>query len=156
MSTTKELINWLGRQVKMAEEEECPNAAASLEAVAQHLKELEALAETLKNEAQIHAMEAKTANATINEINQFISGATGEPANWHGAKPVKDFVSDLKAQLEAAKKDVVRLEYLDSLATYSSRSFMGGTHHLEFTHDFDSPNSSFYAAIDAAIQAGEV
>ena len=58
------------------------------------------------------------------------------------------------AKIEALEKDAERLAYLDSLATYNGRSFMGGTHHLEFTHDFDSPNSSFYAAIDAAI-AGE-
>ena len=69
----------------------------------------------------------------------------------------KDLISDMHTkalQIEALEKDAKRLAYLDSLATYSGRSFMGGTHHLEFTHDFDSPNSSFYAAIDAAI-AGE-
>jgi hypothetical protein len=60
---------------------------------------LKALAETLKNEAQIHAMEARGTNATINEINKFISGATGEPANWHGAQPVKEYVNGLKAQI---------------------------------------------------------
>ena len=76
------------------------------------INELEALNETLKNEAQIHAMEAKSANATINEINQFISGATGEPANWHGAQPVKKFVNNLKAQLAAVRKDAARYQWL--------------------------------------------
>lgn len=68
------------------------------------ITELEALSANLKQEAQIHAMEARGANATINEINQFISGGSGEPANWHGAQPVKDFVNALKAQLADAKQ----------------------------------------------------
>jgi hypothetical protein len=66
---------------------------------ATEIAELKALAANLKQEAQMHAMEARGANATINEINQFISGATGEPANWHGAQPVKEFVNELKAKL---------------------------------------------------------
>jgi hypothetical protein len=43
----------------------------------------------LKQEAQIHAQEAKTANSTIYEIYQCVTGATGEPGNWHGAEPVR-------------------------------------------------------------------
>lgn len=46
----------------------------------------------LKHEAQIHAQEARTANSTITEIYQVISGATGEPGNWNGAEPVRAYV----------------------------------------------------------------
>lgn len=48
----------------------------------------------LKLEAQIHAQEARTANATIAEIYQCVSGATGEPGNWHGAEPVRRLVQE--------------------------------------------------------------
>lgn len=48
------------------------------------------LNERLKIEAQGHAQEAKTANATIAEIYQCVSQSTGEVGNWHGAQPVRD------------------------------------------------------------------
>lgn len=65
----------------------------------QHRKLKQALAEKgqiieqLKQEAQIHAQEARTANRTIAEIYQVVSGATGEPGNWHGAEPVKQLTA---------------------------------------------------------------
>src|SRR5690606_19977461 len=62
----------------------------------------EALAERLKLEAQSHAMEARTANSTIHEIYQIVSGGKGEPGNWHGAEPVR-------AKLEALKRENAEL-----------------------------------------------
>jgi len=59
------------------------------------------LVERLKLEAQGHAQEARTANATIYEIYQVISGATGEPGNWHGAQPVRDYVEKTAAHIQA-------------------------------------------------------
>jgi hypothetical protein len=59
---------------------------------------------------------------------------------------------ELMARVAELEKDAARLDYLDSLATYQGRSFMGGTHHLDFTHDLENPNSSFRAAIDDAMQ----
>jgi ribosomal protein L9 len=100
---------------------------------ATEIAELKALAANLKQEAQIHAMEARGANATINEINQFISGATGEPANWHGAQPVKEFVNELKAKLA----EVMPLAKFGALVM-DSKLLMG--------HD--------YGTIDRAIEAG--
>lgn len=62
------------------------------------IDELTELSERLKNEAQIHAQEARTAKATIAEIYQAVTGATGEPGNWNGAKPViDDFLEEFKA-----------------------------------------------------------
>jgi len=52
------------------------------------LQQAETLTERLKQEAQVHAQEARTANTTIAEIYQACSGATGEHGNWHGAAPV--------------------------------------------------------------------
>lgn len=55
-----------------------------------------ALIERLKNEAQIHAQEARTANATIAEIYQIVTGKTGEPGNWNGAEPVRKCIEELR------------------------------------------------------------
>lgn len=63
------------------------------------------------------------------------------------SKQTSQVVSD--DEIEQLRADSERLDYLDSLATYSG-SFMGGIHTLEFTHEFDKPNGSFRAAIDAA------
>lgn len=57
-----------------------------------------ALVERLKQEAQIHAQEARTANATIAEIYQCVTGATGEPGNWNGAAPVRELVERLRKE----------------------------------------------------------
>lgn len=57
------------------------------------LAEQERLIERLKQEAEIHAQEARTANRTIAEIYQVVSGATGEPGNWHGAEPVRQLMA---------------------------------------------------------------
>jgi len=57
----------------------------------------------LQQEAAIHAQEARTANATIAEIYQLISGGKGEPGNWNGARPVRDYVqqhSEVRSALE--------------------------------------------------------
>ena len=53
-----------------------------------------ALYETCKQQAQIHAQEARTANATIAKIYQLITGATGEPGNWNGAEPVRKLIAE--------------------------------------------------------------
>jgi hypothetical protein len=52
------------------------------------------LIERLRLEAQIHAQEARTANATIAEIYQLCSGGKGEPVNWHGAEPVRALIAE--------------------------------------------------------------
>lgn len=73
--------------------------------------ELEALAERLKHEAQLHAQEARTANATIAEIYREVSGGKGEPGNWNGAEPVRAELTALRArvtELEAALRTIER------------------------------------------------
>lgn len=60
-----------------------------------------AVAEHLKQEAQTHAQEARTANSTIAEIYRIVSGGTGEPGNWNGAEPVRKCIEDLRAQVAA-------------------------------------------------------
>lgn len=70
---------------------------ALIEQQAREIERLKDLNEHLKIEAQGHAQEAKTANATIAEIYQCVSGATGEVGSWHGAQPVRDAM-DKQAQ----------------------------------------------------------
>lgn len=61
------------------------------------------LSDRLKLEAQTHAMEARTANATIAEIYRVCSGGTGEPGNWHGAEPVRARIAALEDELETER-----------------------------------------------------
>jgi Lar family restriction alleviation protein len=65
------------------------------------LQAAEALVERLKLEAQAHASEARTANSTIYEIYQVISGGKGEPGNWNGAEPVRAYVQAAEAKNQA-------------------------------------------------------
>jgi hypothetical protein len=57
------------------------------------------LVERLRQEAQMHAMEARTANGTLNQIYQLCSGAKGEKGNWNGALPVRDVLANRDALL---------------------------------------------------------
>ena len=63
----------------------------------------DALIARLKLEAQMHAQEARTANATIAEIYQAVTGSTGEPGNWHGARPVRDALALLRSDAVALR-----------------------------------------------------
>lgn len=73
--------------------------ASLVERQAREIAELKGLAERLKQEAQIHTQEARTANSTIAEIYRRVSGGTGEPGNWNGAKPVRELLDDQRARL---------------------------------------------------------
>lgn len=61
------------------------------------------LCERLRLEAQIHAGEARTANATIREIYQAATGSTGEPGSWNGALPVRAELERLRRDLSEAR-----------------------------------------------------
>ncbi|PMR73752.1 hypothetical protein [Billgrantia endophytica] len=43
----------------------------------------------MRLEAQSHAQETRTHRATVHDIYQIVTGATGEPGNWNGAEPVR-------------------------------------------------------------------
>lgn len=63
-------------------------------------------------EAQVHAQEARTANATIAEIYQVVSGGRGECGNWHGAEPVQKEIVRLTAELAQAQARTERFQRL--------------------------------------------
>lgn len=90
------------KRLAFARDVESEVARPLLERIAALLR----LAETFKLEAQIHAQEARTANATIAEIYQLCSGGTGEPGNWNGADPVRQKIAALDANAHA---EIVRL-----------------------------------------------
>jgi len=80
------------------------------------LAEAEELNDTLRQEAQMHAQEARTANGTIYEIYQAITGATGEPGNWNGAKPVIEKLAQLQeraGRMEDSFKEMRKLIQTD-------------------------------------------
>ena len=71
----------------------------------QEIARLRDRCDTLLLEAQAHAQEARTANATIAEIYQVVSGGRGECGNWHGAEPVRNEMARLTAELAQATLD---------------------------------------------------
>ena len=66
------------------------------------------LVSRLRQEARIHAQEARTANSTIAEIYQLCTGGTGEPGNWYGAEPVKKLIADHDAEKKALEDELGR------------------------------------------------
>lgn len=100
--------NWLGsprsRQAYVRLLASFRNASARLETADAEVKRLTELAERLKLEAQGHASEAKTANSTIYEIYQVLSGGKGEPGNWNGAEPARRYVETAEAERDALRK----------------------------------------------------
>lgn len=93
-------------------------ALKTIEEQAAEIRALIGLLDGLKLEAQMHAQEARTANSTVYEIYQVVSGSTGEPGNWHGAEPVKEAFESLKAkvtELENITKGVDWATWHDAL-----------------------------------------
>ncbi|MEZ2132526.1 MULTISPECIES: hypothetical protein [unclassified Sinorhizobium] len=65
--------------------------------------------DALKLEAQGHAMEARTANHTIAECYQAVTGGKGEPGNWSGANPVREYVTRSEAERDGLAKALERV-----------------------------------------------
>ena len=92
----------------------------------ERIAELMELADRLKLEAQMHAQEARTANSTIAEIYQCVTGKTGEPGNWNGAEPVRKRIAELEAS--EARLAVALTRYL----SYDEYIFKGVRDQPEF------------------------
>lgn len=89
----------------------------ALNAAREDCDQLRNLADRLKLEAQGHAMEARTANGTIAECYQLVTGGKGEPGNWHGAEPVRQYVARMEATCEKleAERDEARADQQQAL-----------------------------------------
>jgi hypothetical protein len=81
-----------------------PAAIATIAQALQRAQDAERLVDRLRLEAQTHAGEARCHKATVHEAYQAVTGATGEPGNWHGAGPIKELAHHaerLAADLDA-------------------------------------------------------
>lgn len=86
------------------------NQKNDIERQAKEMERLKYLNGHLKLQAQNHAQEAGTANATIAKIYQCVSGSTGEHGNWHGAQPVQAEIERLQRDAENYKASYERCE----------------------------------------------
>jgi hypothetical protein len=71
---------------------------------------LQELAERLKQEAQIHAQEARTQRATVHECYQAIGAKKGD---WNGAEPIRAYVQSVQsiiAERDALKEELARVD----------------------------------------------
>lgn len=100
---------------------------AEIEILRAEVEALKSLSERLKLEAQSHAQEARTANATIAECYQAVTGGKGEPGRWHGAAPVRECIEALRAdnaRLSAFIAKIANLEYREAID--AARAAQGG------------------------------
>lgn len=123
------------------------DSRAKLESLATALAAKERECDALKLQAQSHAMEARTANATIAEIYQLCTGATGEPGNWNGAEPVRAALAGLRrdaerkdAALRSAREFISNLRVPQKMNEAALQVFVG---------------SGVLKALDAAIDAAK-
>ena len=101
-----------------------PDFLSALDTARAEIERLQALADRLTLEAQAHAQEARTANSTIYEIYQVLSGSTSEPGNWNGAEPARQFVTAAQAriaELERTVEFVQRWAWRETKATDTER-----------------------------------
>ena len=79
-----------------------PDCDCNRAKVIEHFAAMEDKCERLKLEAQGHAQEARTANASLYECYQSVSGATGERGNWRGAEPVRKHIAAMENLFNAS------------------------------------------------------
>lgn len=65
----------------------------------QQLQQAEARADHCEREARQWRQEARTQSSIVAEIYQELTGKTGEPGDWNGARPIKSAI--LRKQAEA-------------------------------------------------------
>jgi len=109
---------------------------APFEAAAE-IERLQNLTDRLRLEAQIHSGEARTANASLHEAYQAVSGRTGEPGNWNGAEPVKSEIERLRGRLAEAERviDAVLFAHQDGPGLIDCIDNDGGRYTSQFLLD---------------------
>ena len=85
MTDTRRYFHW-DKQALLSECIKLANKTAELQTKADHLQQ----------QAEIWKQEARTQASIVKECYQAISGCTGEPGDWNGAKPVKDRILELQ------------------------------------------------------------
>jgi hypothetical protein len=80
-------------------------AADEMERLRERAERAERERDDARQQAQVHAQEARTQRATVTEMLQAATGGTGEPGDWHGAKPVIDELKRLRARAERKESE---------------------------------------------------
>lgn len=83
-----------------------PTAVLSL---LDRLQKAEARAEALRAEAEQWAQEARTHKSSLHEAYQAVTGATGEPGNWNGARPIIEAFTSLRAERDGLREIVAEV-----------------------------------------------
>lgn len=60
--------------------------------------------DNLRMQAESWAMEARAHKSSLHEAYQHITGATGEPGNWNGARPIVEAFDAANIRAEAAEQ----------------------------------------------------
>lgn len=68
------------------------------------VERLRDLVESVKLEARLHSGEARCHRSTVHSIYQIVTGAKGEPGNWHGAAPICEAFGKLESELAEARR----------------------------------------------------
>jgi len=127
---------------------------AALAVVQPELDRLRNLVAILQQQAEIHAQEARTANATIYEAYQAVTGATGEPGNWNGARPIRGELDRLRA--ENARMRSVGTDALTVLKFAFNRiHVLPRSRDTELANDIDKVLGRLRAALSAPALDGE-
>lgn len=75
--------------------------SAGLERVTAERDSWRRVAERCETEAQQWKGEALAHKSSLHEAYQVLTGATGEPGNWNGAQPVREYVEAAEARISS-------------------------------------------------------
>ncbi len=149
LSLHKSGLDWIGNDGPVFRA-----ATAALAVVQPELDRLRNLVAILQQQAEIHAQEARTANATIYEAYQAVTGATGEPGNWNGARPIRGELDRLRA--ENARMRSVGTDALTVLKFAFNRiHVLPRSRDTELANDIDKVLGRLRAALSAPAHDGE-
>ena len=130
------------------------DAAFCISIAKSELDRLRNLVAILQQQAEIHAQEARTANATIYEAYQAVTGATGEPGNWNGARPIRGELDRLRA--ENARMRSAGTDALTVLKFAFNRiHVLPRSRDTELANDIDKVLGRLRAALSAPALDGE-
>ena len=125
-------------------------AADELDTARAEIERLRGLADRLTLEAQAHASEARTANSTIYEIYQVLSGSTGEPGNWNGAEPARQFVTAAQARIAELERGIGVL--LATIGDFARPTGANGMTSLPETHPLVKASHDARATLSPAVK----
>lgn len=74
----------------------------ALQAREEENEKLRSQRDALRQQSEVWALEARAHKSSLHEAYQAITGATGEPGNWNGAKPIIEHVTTLQSALAEA------------------------------------------------------